>query len=103
MKVDLVMKSALKPAIRKHIREEVVAVYEGKKRILRLFINIFDTIEKIESFTHAISFEAFAEDKMRVFAVVRALENYGRSSEKCSNGFKIELSISSLERDGRNS
>ena len=43
--------------------------------------DIFDTIEKIEVFTQDISFEAFAEDEMRVFAVARALEIIGEAAK----------------------
>lgn len=43
--------------------------------------DIFDTIEKIEGFTQDTSFQEFAEDEMRVFAVVRALEIIGEASK----------------------
>jgi uncharacterized protein with HEPN domain len=56
-------------------------LYEGKREFLDYLSDIFDTIEKIESFTQDISFEAFAEDEMRVFAVVRALEIIGEAAK----------------------
>lgn len=53
-----------------------------EKREFRDYLSdIFDTIEKIEGFTQDISFEAFAEDEMRVFAVVRALEIIGEATK----------------------
>lgn len=53
-----------------------------EKREFRDYLSdIFDTIEKIEGFTQDISFEAFAEDEMRVFAVVRALEIIGEAAK----------------------
>jgi len=53
-----------------------------EKREFRDYLSdIFDAIEKIESFTQDISFEAFAEDEMRVFAVVRALEIIGEAAK----------------------
>lgn len=46
-----------------------------EKREFRDYLSdIFDAIEKIEGFTQDISFEGFAEDEMRIFAVVRTLE-----------------------------
>jgi len=53
-----------------------------EKREFRDYLSdIFDTIEKIEGFTKDISFEAFAENDMRVFAVVRALEIIGEAAK----------------------
>ena len=53
-----------------------------EKREFRDYLSdIFDTIEKIEGFTQEISFEEFAEDEMRVFAVVRALEIVGEAAK----------------------
>lgn len=53
-----------------------------EKREFRDYLfDIFDTIEKIEGFTQDLSFEAFAEDEMRVFAVVRALEIIGEAAK----------------------
>jgi len=53
-----------------------------EKREFRDYLSdIFDTIEKIEGFTQDIYFEAFAEDEMRVFAVVRALEIIGEAAK----------------------
>ena len=53
-----------------------------EKREFRDYLSdIFDTIEKIEGFTQDISFETFAEDEMRVFAVVRALEIIGEATK----------------------
>jgi uncharacterized protein with HEPN domain len=53
-----------------------------EKREFQVYLSdIFDAIEKIESFTKDLSFEAFAEDEMRVFAVVRALEIIGEAAK----------------------
>lgn len=53
-----------------------------EKREFRDYLSdIFDTIEKIEGFIQGISFEAFAEDEMRIFAVVRALEIIGEAAK----------------------
>lgn len=53
-----------------------------EKREFRDYLSdIFDAIEKIENFTQDISFDAFVEDEMRVFAVVRALEIIGEAAK----------------------
>ena len=53
-----------------------------EKREFRDYLSdIFDTIEKIEGFAQDTSFEAFTEDEMRVFAVVRALEIIGEATK----------------------
>jgi len=52
-----------------------------KREVCDYLSDIFDAIEKIENFTQDLSFEAFAEDEMRVFAVIRALEIIGEAAK----------------------
>lgn len=53
-----------------------------EKREFRDYLSvILDSIKKIEGFTQKISFEAFSEDEMRIFAVVRALEIIGEAAK----------------------
>lgn len=84
VKVDLVMKDALKPNIGKHIMREVEAVWRGIKiREAKDYVkDIYDAIEAAEDwFASGWTFEDFAADRKTQFAVIRALEIIGEATK----------------------
>lgn len=48
------------------------------------FLDILDSIRKIESFILGMSYEKFENDEKTVYAVIRALEIIGEASKKIS-------------------
>ncbi len=53
------------------------------KRDVRLYIDdIFDAVEKIESYVEGLSFEGFAEDNKTVDAIVRNFEIIGEATKR---------------------
>jgi uncharacterized protein len=79
VKVDLVLKDALKSNIGKHILSEVEAVWRGIdiRETKDCIQDIYDAMEAAEEFINNWTFEEFIEDRKTQFAVIRALEIIG--------------------------
>jgi uncharacterized protein with HEPN domain len=59
------------------------------KRDARLYLDdIFDAIEKIESYVEGLSFDEFKEDSKTVDAIVRNFEIIGEATKRISPEFK---------------
>ena len=59
------------------------------RRDYKLYLqDILEAIQKIQSYTSNISFEAFLKDSMRIDAVIRNLEIIGEASGRISDEIK---------------
>ena len=86
-RVDLVMESALKPAIGKRILSEVEYVSE-KREISDYLDDLLISITDIAMFVDGMDFNTCAADKKSVNAVIRSLEVIGEATKRIPAAFR---------------
>ena len=86
IKVDLVMKKALKPNIGRNILKEVIYVWEAD---IYWFLNdILSEINKIFKFVGKMTYAEFTKDEKTIYAVTRSLEIIGEATKNIPDDVK---------------